>query len=183
MENIPLYDPGSSATRRIFSVRGRRVILDSDLAELYGVPTKRLNEQVRRNPARFPPDFVFLLSAPEWDSLRSQIATLKNGRGRHRKFLPYAFTEHGALMAAGVLNSERAIEVSIYVVRAFIAMREAAVDAKELAKRLDDLESQIERRLAHHDQAIAGILAAIRELMNAPPSRKRPIGFVSPDEP
>src|SRR5260221_2286481 len=97
-------------TERIIVIRGHKVILDSDLAALYGVPTKRLNEQVRRNPERFPHDFMFLLTADEWESLRSQIATLKTGRGAHRKFLPYVFTEHGALMAANVLNSRRAIE-------------------------------------------------------------------------
>src|SRR5687767_3257794 len=103
---------GTSPQVPIFNVRGKRVVLDSDLAALYGVATKQLNQQVRRNPDRFPVDFAFLLSNEEWESLRSQIATLKTGRGAHRKFLPYAFTEHGALMAAGVLNSPKAIEVS-----------------------------------------------------------------------
>jgi hypothetical protein len=149
-----------SASSRIFTVRGKRVILDSDLAELYGVPTRQLNQQVRRNPERFPSDFAFLLTSDEWESLRSQIATLKTTRGRHRKFLPYAFTEHGALMAASVLNSPRAIEVSIFVVRTFVAMREAAVNARsEIAARLDELERSLERRLAKHDQAIADIFA------------------------
>ena len=106
----------SQTTCRILEVGGKRVILDSDLAALYGVQTKRLNEQVRRNPDRFPQDFAFLLSSEEWESLRSQFATLKTKRGQHRKFLPYVFTEHGALMAAGVLNSPQAIAVSIYVV-------------------------------------------------------------------
>lgn len=92
---------------RIVMIRGERVILDADLADLYGVPTKQLNQQVRRNSERFPPDFCFALTPSEWNALRSQIATLKNGRGQHRKFLPYAFTEHGALMAASVLNSPR----------------------------------------------------------------------------
>jgi hypothetical protein len=115
----------SAGPPTIFTLRGKRVILDSDLAALYGVPTKQLNQQVRRNAERFPRDFAFLLSNEEWESLRSQIATLKTGRGAHRKFLPYAFTEHGVLMAAGVLNSKRAIEVSIYVVRTLVAMREA----------------------------------------------------------
>ena len=91
------------APNRIATIRGERVILDADLAELYGVPTRQLNQQVRRNPERFPKDFCFLLTSDEWDSLRSHFVTLKNGRGQHRKFLPYAFTEHGALMAASVL--------------------------------------------------------------------------------
>src|SRR5438132_5184404 len=110
MENVPTHTTAFPGAARIFTVRGTCVVLDSDLAELYGVPTRRLNEQVRRNPERFPTDFMLLLSNQEWDSLRSQIATLKVGRGQHRKFLPYVFTEHGALMAAGVLNSPRAIE-------------------------------------------------------------------------
>jgi hypothetical protein len=105
-------------------VRGHKVLLDADLAALYGVTTKRFNEQVRRNATRFPEDFMFRLSAEEWDSLRSQLATLKTGRGQHRKYLPLAFTEHGAIMAATILNSPRATEVSVYVVRAFVRLRE-----------------------------------------------------------
>ena len=162
---------------RIVVVRGKRVILDADLAELYGVPTKRLNEQVRRNPERFPPDFAFLLSLPEWGNLRSQFATSSWGG---RRSPPYVFTEHGALMAAGVLNSPRAIEVSIFVVRTFIAMREALVDTRELANRLDELERNVEKRLVKHDQSIAEILAAIRALMIRPEPPRRPIGFVGP---
>ena len=182
MKNAPIHSGGAAGTAHIFTVRGKRIILDSDLAELYGVPTKRLNQQVRRNPERFPPDFAFLLTSEEWESLRLQIATLKIGRGTHRKFLPYAFTEHGALMAAGVLNSSRAIEVSIYVVRAFVAMRETIANTRELAKRLDELERGIERRFVQHDQAIAEILAAIRALMKPPESKGRPIGFFRPKE-
>src|SRR4029078_7370362 len=132
----------------------KRVILDSDLAALYGVPTKRLNQQVRRNPDRFPQDFAFLLSQEEWESLRLQFATLNAGRGQHRKFLPYVFTEHGALMAAGVLNSPRAIEVSIFVVRAFIALREIVDANRHLDSRIDELERTLEKRLSGHDQAI-----------------------------
>jgi ATP-dependent Clp protease ATP-binding subunit ClpA len=164
---------------RILSVRGRRVILDSDLAELYGAPTKRLNEQVSRNRERFPPDFAFTLSSEEWENLKSQIATSSWG-GRRK--LPYVFTEHGALMAAGVLNSSRAIEVSIYVVRAFVAMREAIANTHELSKRLDELEKGLERRLVQHDHAIAEILAAIRALMRPPEHKGRPIGFFRPKE-
>ena len=174
--------PGANVADRIVLIRGQRVILDSDLAALYDVPTKRLNEQVRRNPGRFPLDFMFLLSAEEWDSLRSQIATLKMGRGAHRKFLPYAFTEHGALMAASVLNSPQAIEMSIFLVRTFVKMREALGAHRELSRQLDELEARIEGKLARHDQAIADILAAIRSLMKPPPSDRRPIGFVTPKE-
>jgi hypothetical protein len=156
-------------------VRGHRVMLDVDLAALYGVTTKRLNEQVRRNAERFPGDFMFRLRAEEWAALRSQNATLKAGRGQHRKYLPYAFTEHGALMAANVLNSPRAFEASVYVVRAFVRLREMISSNKALAAKLKELE----RRLDTHDQAIVEILEAIRALMNppeAPPKRK--IGFV-----
>jgi ATP-dependent Clp protease ATP-binding subunit ClpA len=182
MSKIPAV-PGSPADGlRIFMARGKRVILDSELASLYGVTTKRLNQQVRRNAERFPRDFAFLLSSDEWEALRSQIATLKTRRGAHRKFLPYAFTEHGVLMAASVLNSKRAIEVSIYVVRTLVAMREAIANHEELSKRLDELERTLERRLAGHDRAISELLSAIKALMNPPPGKSRPIGFLRPDE-
>jgi phage regulator Rha-like protein len=168
---------------RIVTLRGQRVIVDADLAALYGVETKRLNEQVRRNLERFPADFMFTLEQDEWEALRSQFATLKTGRGQHRKYLPYAFTEHGAIMAATVLNSPRAVEVSIYVVRAFVQLRELLTGHKELAKRLDQLEARMERKLMTQDQAIAGILDAIRQLMAPPPApKKRPIGFVTGEE-
>jgi phage regulator Rha-like protein len=147
------------------------------------VETKRLNEQVRRNLGRFPADFMFTLDQEEWEALRSQFATLKTGRGQHRKYLPYAFTEHGAIMAATVLNSPRAVEVSIYVVRAFVQLRELLAGHKELAKRLDQLEARMERKLLTQDQAIAGILDAIRQLMAPPPvPKKRPIGFVTEEK-
>ncbi len=163
-------------------LRSTRVMLDSDLAMLYGVEPRRLNEQVRRNAERFPADFVFQLSRAEWDSLRSQFATLKTGRGQHRKYLPYAFTEHGAIMAAMVLNSVRATEVSVYVVRAFVELRDTLIAHEELAKRLEELETRIQRKLATHDHAIAGILDAIRQLMTPPEPQRRPIGFVTPEE-
>ncbi len=171
---------------RILILRGQRVILDADLATLYGVTTKRLNEQVKRNRARFPEDFMFRISAPELQELnRSQFAT---GSQRHRdpRYSPYAFTEHGAIMAATVLNSPRAVEVSIYVVRAFVQLRDLLTGHKELAKRLDRLEARMERKLSTHDQAIAGILDAIRRLMAPPPPtpepKRRRIGFVQDDD-
>ena len=168
---------------RILTLRGQRVIVDAELAALYGVETKRLNEQVRRNLGRFPADFMFMLDQEEWEALRSQFATLKTGRGQHRKYLPYAFTEHGAIMAATVLNSPRAVEVSIYVVRAFVQLRGLLAGHKELAKRLDQLEARMERKLMTQDQAIAGILDAIRQLMAPPPvPKKRPIGFVTEEK-
>jgi len=163
---------------RILLVRRQKVLLDADLAALYGVTTKRFNEQVRRNQARFPADFMFELSREEWDSLRSQFATLKTGRGQHRKYLPHAFTEHGAIMAATILNSTRATEVSVYVVRAFVRMREVLATHKELAKKLDALE----RRIDAQDETIVDIVRAIRELMAPPQPKRRPIGFVTPEE-
>jgi phage regulator Rha-like protein len=157
----------------ILVLRGRRVLLDTDLAELYGVTTKRFNQQVRRNLERFPADFMFQLTDAEAASLRLQIATLKTGRGQHRKYLPYAFTEHGAIMAATILNSTRAVEVSVYVVRAFIELRDALASNKELGRKFELLE----RKLDTHDQFIVGILKQIHELMN--PVQTRAIGFTA----
>jgi len=171
--------PAERIAQAIFLIRGQKVILDVDLAELYEVTTKRFNEQVKRNVERFPQDFMFQLTQEEWDALRSQFATLKTGRGQHRKYLPYAFTEHGAIMAATVLNSPKATEVSVYVVRAFVRLREILASDKELALSLAELESCIGRKLDSHEQAIAGILNAIREFMRPPETtKKRPIGFV-----
>ncbi|MHB8723516.1 MAG: ORF6N domain-containing protein [Steroidobacteraceae bacterium] len=172
--------PVENITRSILVLRGHRVILDADLAALYGVPTKRLNEQVRRNAERFPEDFTFQLTAEEAAALRSQFATSKTPTGRGgRRYLPYVFTEHGAIQAANVLNSPRAVEMGIYVVRAFVQLRELLSSNKELAKRLDQLEARIEKKLATHDDAIAAMLSAIRELMHAPPPKRRPIGFTA----
>ena len=161
---------------RILSIRGLRVMLDADLAALYGVQTRRLNEQVRRNRDRFPDDFIFELTPEELGDLKSQSATSSWG-GRRK--LPLAFTEHGAIMAATVLNTPRAVEVSVYVVRAFVQLRDLLTGNKDLARRLKDLERRLERKLAVHDEAIAEILDAIRELMNPPEPPKRPIGFVT----
>ena len=160
---------------RITLVRGHRVLLDADLAVLYGVTAKRLNEQVRRNTGRFPVDFAFQLSAEDADSLRSQNATLKPGRGRHRKYRPWAFTEYGAIMAATILNSPRAVEMSLYVVRAFVHLRELLASNTELARRLDELEGKLQA----HDAAITAILAAIRELVEPPKAKRRAIGFTA----
>ena len=155
-------------------------MIDADLAALYGVATKRLNEQVKRNARRFPIDFVFQLSRAERDEVVANCDHLR--RVRFSPTMPFAFTEHGALMAASVLNTPRAVEVSLYVVRAFVELREALATHKELAKRLDELESRLERKLATHDRAIAGILEAIRQLMTPPePAKKRRIGFVQTD--
>jgi cell division septum initiation protein DivIVA len=156
---------------RIFVIRGQKVMLDADLAELYGVETKRLNEQVRRNSERFPEDFMFQLTAEEFENLKSQFATSSWG-GRRK--LPFAFTEHGAIMAASVLNSTRAIEISVHVVRAFVHLRELVSTHKELSQQLN----QLERKVGAHDRAIAELINAIRQLMTPLDSKKkRPIGF------
>lgn len=176
---------------RILTLRDQRVILDADLAALYGVPTKRLNEQVKRNAERFPADFMFRLTAEETEALnRSQFAT---GSQKHRdpRFAPFAFTEHGAMMAGFMLNSPHAVEVSIYVVRAFVHLREALATSRELAAKLDALEQKTELLSLQHD-TFAGntraqlkqVFEALRQLM-APPADppKRPIGFVTGKEP
>lgn len=170
--------PAEQIENRILLIRGQKVLLDADLAALYGVPTKRFNEQVKRNRDRFPADFMFHLNAEEHTVLRSQFATSNVGRGG-RRYLPYAFTEHGAIMAASVLNSQRAIEVSVYVVRAFVRLRELLASHKELARRLD----QLEKKLATHDQAITSLIHTIRQLTPpSAPKSKRPIGFITPKE-
>ncbi|MBI1731147.1 MAG: ORF6N domain-containing protein [Gammaproteobacteria bacterium] len=170
--------PLEHITRTILILRRHRVILDADLAALYGVTTKRLNEQVKRNSERFPGDFLFRLTHAELEAWnRSQIAT---GSQKHRdpRFAPFAFTEHGAIMAATILNSPRAVEMSIYVVRAFVQLRELLASNKDLAHRLDQLEARIEQKLPTHDEAITNMLAAIRELMTPPAPKRRGIGFV-----
>lgn len=168
-----------SIATQILVLRGQRVLLDRDLAMLYGVTTKRLNEAVKRNAERFPADFMFQLTAEEDLALRSQIATSKTVTARGgRRYLPYAFTEHGAIQAANVLNSHRAVEMGIYVVRAFVQLREMLASNKELARRLDQLETRIEKKLSTHDEAIAAMLSAIRELMNPPAPKRRGIGFI-----
>jgi hypothetical protein len=174
--------PVEHIAQSILILRGCRVLLDNELAALYGVTTKRFNEAVKRNLARFPADFMFRLDIGEASALRSQFATLKAGRGQHRKYLPYAFTEHGAIMAAMILNSARAVEMSVYVVRAFVQLRELLASNKELAKRLDDLEARVTRKLATHDEAITGIIKTIRELTNPPEPKKRSIGFIELEE-
>jgi hypothetical protein len=165
--------PTEVIEHRILIIRNRKVILDSELAIIYGVSTRRLNQQFRRNLERFPDDFAFLLTKEEYDSLMLQIATSKKGRGGRRK-LPIVFTEHGALMAANVLNSKHAVRMSVYVVRAFIKLRETFATHKELAYQLAELE----RKYQTHDTQIKNIIEAIRKLMEPPTiPPKRPIGF------
>ena len=156
----------------IFLVRGQRVMLDSDLAKIYGVELKRLNEQVGRNAGRFPKDFAFQLSAQEYADLRSQIATASKRNLRH---LPWVFTEHGAIMLASVLRSPVAVEASVRVVRAFVGMREQLTATKELARKLADLE----KRVGGHDAALENLFEAIRRLIEPPlPETRRQIGFL-----
>lgn len=157
----------------IFEVRGERVIIDSDLASIYAVTTRRLNEQVRRNIDRFPEDFAFRLTREELTYLKSQNATSSSRHGGRRK-LPFVFTEHGAIMAATVLNSGRAVQMSVYVVRAFVELRRSLAGHKELAQKLQELECEVES----HDVEIHSIIEAIRKLMSVPEKPKRQIGFV-----
>jgi hypothetical protein len=171
--------PTADIARAILALRGHRVILDAELAALYGVTTKRFNEQVRRNAKGFPADFRFQLTAEESSSLRSQIATLKLGRGQHRKYLPHVFTEHGAIMAATILNSTRAIEMSVYVVRAFVQLREMLASNKELARRFAQLEIRLDNKPTAHDDAIAAILSAPCRCRSAGPSDSPPTSMRS----
>jgi hypothetical protein len=165
----------SAVESRILLLRHQRVILDTDIADLYGVPVKVLNQQVKRNRERFPADFVFRLTSKEDAVLRSQFVTSKPGRGG-RRYAPYAFTEHGAIMAATVLNSERAVQMSVFVVRAFVRLREMLATNRKLAGKIDELEN----RLDTHDSTIQDLIEAIKELMKPEdPPRKR-IGFQIP---
>src|SRR5436305_4688204 len=153
----------------IRTIRGVRVMLDRDLAKIYGVPTFRFNEAIKRNRHRFPTDFMFQLTREEFDSLTSQNAISKSGRGG-RRTLPYAFTEHGALMAANILNSPRAVQMSIFVVRAFAKMREALRGTPELARKLAALEKKLTSRLDVHEAAIVKVLQEIMQILNPPPT-------------
>jgi hypothetical protein len=166
--------PVQEVGRQIMSIRRQRVMLDADLAALYGVSTRVLNQAVKRNIERFPEDFMFQLTSEESSFLRSQTVTLKTGRGQHRKYLPYAFTEHGALMAASVLNTPRAVQMSVFVVRAFIRLRDLSAGNKELAAKL----AEHEKKLITHDRQIVHIVEAIKQLTAPPPvKKKRAIGF------
>jgi len=162
--------PVERIERLILLIRGHKVMLDSGLAELYGVTTKRLNEQVRRNLSRFPEDFMFQLTESETQVLRSQFATSKEGRGG-RRYLPYAFTEQGVAMLSSVLNSERAINVNIEIMRAFVRLRRILASHADLARKLDSLEKK-------YDTQFKVVFDAIRELMKPPETKRRPIGFL-----
>lgn len=156
--------------RKIYVIRGERVMLDSDLAEIYGVETKMFNRAVKRNLKRFPEDFMFQLTAEEDESLRFQIGTSKKSRGG-RRYLPYVFTEHGALMAANILNSERAVEASVQVIRAFVKLRQILLSNAELARKVDEIEKK-------YDANFKIVFDAIRKLMMPPDKPKQAIGFI-----
>jgi len=163
---------------KILVLRNQKVILDADLAELYGVPVRQLNQQVKRNADRFPSDFRFVVTDAEYQNLRSQNVISSSTHGG-RRYLPHAFTEHGAIMAATVLNSKRAIEMSIFVVRAFVQMRQATVLNQHVVSKLAELEA----RLDSHDGEIQGLVEAIRELIEPLPANNRRIGFETPPDP
>lgn len=177
---------GIDITILIVAVRGKRVLLDRDLAALYGVPTFRFNEAVKRNRSRFPEDFMFQLTREEVASLTSQFAMSKSGRGG-RRTLPYAFTEHGTVMAANILRSKRAIQMSVFVVRAFVRMRQMLIAQKDLARKLAELEKKLTARLDVHETAITEVLRQIMRLLGPPlepepePPKKRRIGFLVED--
>jgi len=178
MISLRAFDSTMTPTRKIdnvegaiYLIRGQRVMLDSDLAAIYGVTTKRLNEQLRRNRKRFPQDFAFQLTTEEFRNLRPQFATSK-GRGG-RRYFPWVFTEHGAIMLASVLNSDIAVQASVRVVRAFVRLREMVAANAQLAAKLEELE----RRLDSHDEAIVDLFAALKRLLEREPKPKREIGF------
>ncbi len=168
--------PAERLDRMILLIRGQKVMLDADLAELYGVPTKRLNEQVKRNADRFPEDFMFRLTAEEKKEVVANCDHLRSIR--FSPGAPCAFTEHGALMLASVLNSRRAVEVSVFVTRAFVRLREVLVNHRELARKVAELE----RRMKGHDEHIRSLVDAIRQLMAAPETKGRRIGFAAEEK-
>jgi len=164
--------PAEIIERKIYLIRGHKVMLDADLAELYGVPTKRFNQQVRRNLKRFPADFMFQLKKDEADALRSQFATSKLSRGG-RRYLPYAFTEQGVAMLSSVLNSERAIEVNIAIMRAFVKLRQMLESNEDLNRKF----TAVLRKLASHDKYFTLVFDELKKLNAGPNPRRREIGF------
>jgi hypothetical protein len=167
--------PAARIEKVILLVRGQKVMLDADLAGLYGVETRVLVQAVKRNLERFPEDFMFQLNKEEADFLRSQIVTLKKGRGQHSKYLPYAFTEQGVAMLSSVLRSQRAIQVNIEIMRAFIRLRQMLASHAELARKLDALEKK-------YDAQFKDVFEAIRQLMAPPEQKRRAIGFRKEDK-
>ena len=165
--------PAELVERKIHLIRGQKVMLDSDLADLYQVPTKALNQSVRRNLDRFPEDFMFRLTEAEANSLRSQFVTSNAGRGG-RRYLPYAFTEHGVAMLSSVLSSKRAVQMNIVIIRAFVRLREILASNRELARRLDQVEDSLKR----HGSVIGVVVDEIKKLKQSPATTKRRIGFM-----
>src|SRR5215467_4488372 len=161
--------PVEIVERKIYLIRSQKVMLDRDLAEMYDVPTKQLNQQVRRNISRFPRDFMFQLTAAEDSSLRSQIVTSKKSRGG-RRYAPFVFTEQGIAMLSSVLNSERAIQVNIAIMRTFVRLRQIAITHKDLAERIIAMEKK-------YDQQFSVVFEALRQLLEPPVPPKRRIGF------
>lgn len=175
MPNTSIALPDEFIEDTILLIRGKRVILDHDLARLYGVAIKMLNQAVKRNLDRFPEDFMFQLTKAEreeWERLRSQIVTLKKARGTHRKYQPYAFTEHGILMLSSVLKSQRAVQVNIQIMRTFVRLRQMLASNETLIERLDELEET-------YDAKFKIVFRAIRQLMNPRTAKRKPIGFRS----
>ena len=163
--------PTERIERSIFLLRGQKVMVDDDLAELYEIPVKVLNQAVKRNRSRFPEDFMFQLTSEESDSLRSHFVTLKTGRGRHRKYLPFALTEQGVAMLSSVLRSKRAVQVNIEIMRAFVRLRQMLASNSQLATKLADMEKK-------YDAQFKVVFDAIRQLMTPPQPKKRKIGFL-----
>jgi hypothetical protein len=173
--------PAEAIEKRILVVRERQVMLDEDLADLYGVETRALVQQVKRNAKRFPEDFMFQLTKTEAEALRSQIVTSNDGRGG-RRYAPYVFTEQGVAMLSGVLRSERAIVVNIEIMRAFVELRRAASSYAAIEKRLEELERETSAKLGQHDKQLRQIFDALRRLISPPPQPKRRVGFAPPED-
>jgi hypothetical protein len=161
---------------RIYIVRNQKVMLDRDLAEMYGVPTYRLNEAVKRNIARFPEDFMFQLSGEEQKVLRSQIAILETGKGKHSKYLPYAFTEQGVAMLSSVLNSELAIQVNIRIIRVYTKIRQLLLESRDLWKKIEEIEQGMLKK----DEEIKAIFNILKKFLIPESKPKAVIGFKIP---
>ena len=165
--------PDELVINKIYLIRGQKVMVDRDLAKLYGVLTKAFNQAVKRNAERFPGDFMFRLTKKEWESLRSQFVTLEIGRGKYPKYLPYVFTEQGVSMLSSVLNSETAIRVNIQIIRVFTKMRELLLTHKDILLQLEKME----KKLTRHDEDIALIFEYLKQLLNPPQPPRNKIGF------
>lgn len=177
-KHIETLIPDEAVISKIYLIRGQKVMLDKDLAEMYGVETKVLNQAVRRNADRFPEDFMFTLTNEEWFSLRSQFVTLESGRGRYSKYKPYLFTEQGVAMLSSVLNSAVAIKVNIQIIRIFTRMREMLMTNKDILLKLEKLENDV----TENKEDIAVIFKALKQLLNPPQPKRRKIGFIRDED-